>query len=198
MKTEATLGSLPMVVFTPVVGAIVGTAWATAEPTREVVRHGVLVAEGSFLNALLFAAVGAALGIALVISAISLWFVTSYWVRGDPAWEARLEFLDKTKNGIHASGSSAIRRTVSDPPSDVATLGDVEVVLRQPSGRFSHMPRRGMNGDQSAIGFAPMGLGTHFPRGEYEIRWYGTFPSRRRYEITRAKYLWAPEGDVPS
>ncbi|MGZ6569337.1 MAG: hypothetical protein ACXVHB_34115 [Solirubrobacteraceae bacterium] len=137
MKTEAALGSLPMVVLTPVVGAIVGTAWATAQPTREVVRHGVVGADGSFLHALLFAAAGAALGIALMTTAASLWLAAAYWVRGDPAWEASLEFVDKTKNGIHTRGSSAILRTVSNPPVDVATLGDVEAVLRQPGGRFS-------------------------------------------------------------
>lgn len=190
------MGSLPMVIFTPVISAAVGAAWAASLPIREVVRRGRIVTEASFWHLLAFAVLGVLLGLAVVTVGVALWGVVSYRLRGDRAWEVRWGLSDTiTPAGIRMRRNGVQLVGVANPPVAVAALGYVDAVVRLPSGEYRLMPQHGMGplggmrSTDSGWWFPPAGS-VHEPiaPGEYEVRWYGTTARRRRFEIARSKH----------
>lgn len=198
-RTEAELGSLPMVIVTPVVGATVGAAWAASLPIREIVRRGVVVAQASFWHVLLFVILGVLLGIVLVTAGVVLVSIASYRLRGDPAWKVHWDLSDNTTpQGVVTKRNGVQLVCVSNPPVDVTTLGYVDAVVRLPSGEFRLMPQHGMGplrktrNTANGLWFPPVGL-MHgpIPGGKYAVRWYGTTTRRKRFEVAPGEHtVW--------
>jgi hypothetical protein len=197
--TEATLGSLPMVILTPIIAAVIAAAWAASAPTREVVRRGVVVGQASFFDVLLSAAFGALLGIALVVVGVALKSVVSYHLRGDPSWEVRWDIGKETPSPAVTTTRNDVRLVcVTDPPIDVTTLGYVDAVVRLPTGEWRRMPQNGLgpiyvtpgpNSPTNGWYFQPVGSPSGpFPPGGYEVRWYGTTARGWRFEIARSRH----------
>jgi hypothetical protein len=191
METESALASLPVVILAPVVGAAVGAAWAASLPIREVVRNGIVVAQASFWHILGYAILGVLIGTALVICVTALGVAALYSRRGDPTWGVEWHLADTVLPG----GGVQKTRTVAlvckgSPPVSVATLGNVEAVVRRPpAGDYYWMPNHGLGDGGTNLWIHPTGtLHGDLPRGKWEIRWYGTTPRRRRFEIARSKY----------
>jgi hypothetical protein len=84
--TERLLGSLPMVLVTPVIAAVFATVVAVHEPSSHV-AHAIVI--GPSLSSALRYAVEGALGSIFVIVgivALAMWF--RYRIGGDPVWKA--------------------------------------------------------------------------------------------------------------
>lgn len=183
--TEATLGSLPVVVLIPTLAALVGAAWAASHPS-EVVRNGLVVHEASFGDALATALVGGLVSLVALVALVFAGHLVWYRLIGDRAWRVAWVLRDRQQGSIRTTASGVSLRSSGAPPVNVSTLGHVEAVVRPPGSRFVAMPQHGMGGDPNGLGFSPTGGGAP-ERGEYEVRWYGTRQSRRLQEVARSK-----------
>jgi len=186
-KTEDMLGSLPMVIVTPVMAAAVAAAWTASLPTREVVRRGAVVAQSSFWHGLFVAVLGVGVGAGIAVLAAAVWCIVSYNLRGDPAWKVRWEITEQRVNGAVMRRGGVALVCESDPPVDVVSLGYVDAVLRPPGGEHRWMPQHGMGNGESGWWFHAANPSGPIPLGTYEVRWYGTTRRHRRFEIARSK-----------
>jgi hypothetical protein len=192
--TENVLASLPVVLLLPTLAALVGAAYAASHPSSP---RGT-----SFSSALVGALVSGAGTLIAVALLIFFWLLAWYRLRGDRVWKVAWSFKANERfPGVHSRVDGLNLICDMAPPSSVATLGDVEAVLRSPRGEYRRMPNRGMGGGSHVLGFSPGGL-IGWEGGVYEVRWYGTTSRRRRYEIARSKYMleppdWANSGLIP-
>lgn len=185
--TETTLGSVPVVLAVPTFSALVGTALAVSHPA-DVIRHGLVVHQASFGSALLWAVIGGAGSLFLILVAIFAAHITRYWLRGDPVWEVGWSMRRERKGSISSTtnGIQLLCRAV--PPVKTSVLGHVEAVVRLPDGTYVYTKQpAGIQGDDrsQSLGFIAVG---EITAGIYEVRWYGTNARRRQYEITRDRH----------
>jgi hypothetical protein len=197
--TETTLGSLPVALLIPLVAALIGTAYAASHPS-ELIRRGLVVHQASFGRTLVTGLFGGVVGLLALVGLVFMATLTWYRLRGDPTWDVRWRL------GSEAVGDWArvTRSTVGlfctgKPPVDVSLLGHVEAIVKLPSGNYYTMAQDGMGPTGDGLWFwvpAPNGLGGPPAPGNYEVRWYGTTPKRKQYEITRSRFAVPalPEG----
>jgi hypothetical protein len=172
--TEKELGSLPMVLITPVVAAVVGAVVAFVYTPAERVRDG-LVETPSLWASLGLAAVGAALGVAIVMTVLGLWSWLSYLACPERNW--RLGWTD----GPDGRAFELLSRT--DPPARSVDLANLEIQIKRSTG--------GCEVVSGEINLFPGG-GTAwvFHHGEISpeprtARVYSLQPAKRPYEVLR-------------
>jgi len=182
LKTRETLGTLPMVIVTPVVAAVVSAAWASTHPAREVVRGNVVVSQTGFGQVLSSSVIGLLGGLGAVLVAVFAWQLVSYHRYGDPDWNVGWQWDD----GGHLS------RVFLEYGGDVSvgklTLGHVEAELHRPDAPPMRIPYNLISPSTDALWFMAVPDKWHPPPpGTYEARWYGSSGKRKRWEVARAK-----------
>ena len=85
-SAEGALGRLPMMLLSPVIGAIVGTWWQL-ERSSEVILHGLVVAVPSTPDVLAGTVIGGLAGIVMGFGLAFVWACVRYFAWGDPVWE---------------------------------------------------------------------------------------------------------------
>ena len=113
-----------MIIATPVVGAVVGVAWAVAQPTREVVQKGAVIVRASFWHLLLVGVLGALGAIIGVAGIVVLVAIAVYHIRGDRTWSVKWALtMETTAEGVISMRDSVQLICSGHPPVDVASLG---------------------------------------------------------------------------
>lgn len=195
-KTEQSLGSLPMVIVTPVLGAVTAAAVAARAPDHEVLRGGAVIDRSSYLHVLWVAAVGALAGVMVAILLAFLWNVWSYRHRTDPSFQTKWDLSpsplrDLTesewrKRQTHTMPTVLLIATDLPPLDPATTLGPVSGTAQLPDRSLYPMPPHGMGIDKTGIWFHPIRLtGQAAAPGRYEVRWYGRWRNHD-YEIGRS------------
>jgi hypothetical protein len=123
--TEKELGSLPMVLITPVVAAVVGSVVAFVYAPAERVHDG-LVEAPSLWASLGLAVIGAALGVAVVLLLLGLWFWLSYLAAPEREWS--LGWTD----GPDGRAFELLSRT--NPPARPIDLANLEIHVKRSTG----------------------------------------------------------------
>ena len=183
-NVEAALSSVWLVITTPVVGAVLAAAFAATASTREAVRNGVVVGQTSLGHALIFAAIGGGGGILVVLIILGLRSFLSYQIRGDRNWRVRWALVD---DGFQ-SRKNEVALTRKHQSVRIEDLGIIEAATRFPDGDVRAIKQKEMLHNAYEIGFLPVGsIYIPFPRGIYQVRWYGTTPRGRSYEIARSE-----------
>jgi hypothetical protein len=172
--TERELGSLPMVVITPVVAAIVGATVASHYTRAEHVHDGV-VGEPSLWWSLLLAAAGAAVGILLVLCVLSLLLWFGYRARPERLWS-----LGHTDSADGRAFRLMSKTTPSAKPVDLAEL---EIWIERSRGDFEVV------GGKTEL-FPGSGSAWVFSQGEItsevrKVRVYSLPAGDRPYEVLR-------------
>ena len=191
-EVERELGSLPMVLITPVVAAVAGAVAAFVYTPAERVHDG-LVETPSLWASLGLAAVGAAIGIALVLTLLWLWFWLSYIAAPERSWS--LGWTDGP------NGRAFELLSKSDPPARPIDLANLEIQIKRSDGGFEVV------GGESKL-FPGGGPAWVFDRGEIApeplaARVYSLQPGKRPYEVLRATIRAAdpavltPDADGP-
>lgn len=188
--TEARLGSLPMVLVTPTVAAVAGTAYAFSHPSL-VIRKGLVVGEQHFWHTLWTGVAGGLVGLAAVIGCVfmGVWF----WYRvlgGDRAWEAGYCGRDAKVMFFE------LRCKEDVAPADPLHLGAVECWVKTPSGTVVR------NRNRAQLLGEPPGLMAFISAepelGPYEVRWYAAREGERWREVARKRLrVRAGEPDSP-
>jgi hypothetical protein len=130
-------------------------------------------------------------GYLLVAIGLFLWNLGSYRLTGrhDRDWRANF-------GGFAAERGLAFELLQRSAHADIGDLRVMECIIRSPSGRLTTiangemLPRR-----DGVFCWCPAdGAGT------YEVRWYGSTPKGKFYEVTRMSVLWRPEksASIPS
>jgi hypothetical protein len=195
-KTELLLGSLPMVIVTPVVGAIVAAAVAARAPDHEVVRHGEIIDRSSYLHVFGVAAAGALAGVGVVLVLAFLWNVWAYRSRTDPSFATKwglnpkplrdLNESPKRRRQTHLMPTVFLDATDIPPLDPATTLGPVTGIALLPDRSLMEMLPPGVAVDSRGLWFHPIRQGVAVaPEGRYEIRWYGRWRNHD-YEIGRS------------
>jgi hypothetical protein len=198
-KTEQVLGSLPMVIVTPVFGAVAAAAVAAKAPSRELVRNGIVVDESSYRHVFGVATLGALAGIGLAILLAFLWNVWTYRRRTDPSFQTKwglnpkplrdLTESDWRKRQTHVMPTVFLDAAGTPPLDPATTLGPVSGIAQLPNRSLYPMPPGGMAIDSKGIWFHPIRLtGQAATPGRYEVRWYGRWHNRD-YEIGRSVHI---------
>lgn len=173
-NTEAELGSLPMVLMTPVVAAVLGAAVAFRYTPAQHVHDGVVVGPSLWWS-LLLAAVGAAVGISLVLVMLGLSFWLGYLARPERIWS-----LGHT-DGVDGRAFTLVSETI--PPAKPIDLADLEIWTERSPGDFEII------GGESKL-FPGSGSAWVFNHGEIaseprKARVYSLQPGKRPYEVLR-------------
>ncbi len=126
-ETENELGTLPMVLITPVVAAVAGAVVAFVYTPAEHVHNG-LVETPSLWASLGLAAVGAVIGIVLVVAALGLWLWFSYITCPERSW--RLGWTDGTDGRVFQLVSN------TNPPARPIDLANLEIWIKRSDGNF--------------------------------------------------------------
>lgn len=195
-KTEQLLGSLPMVIVTPVVGAIVAAAVAARAPSHEVVRGGEVIDRSSYLHVFAVAAGGAIAGVLIVIVLACLWNVWSYRHGTDPSFATKWGLTPKPlrdltesaqrKRQTHLMPTVFLDATDMPPLDPATTLGPVKGIAHLPDRSLTEMLLPGVAVDSKGLWFHPIRQGIAVaPEGRYAIRWYGRWRNHD-YEIGRS------------
>ena len=195
-KTEQSLGSLPMVIVTPVLGAVVAAAVAARVPDHEVVRGGVVIDRSSYLHVFWVACVGAVIGAVAAMLVAFVWNIWTYRNRTDPSFQTKWGLTPKPLRDLTESDwrkrQTHLMPTVfldaaDIPPLDPATtLGPVSGIAQLPDRSLYPMPPNGMAVDSKGIWFHPIRqTAAVAPEGRYEVRWYGRWRNHD-YEIGRS------------
>lgn len=185
--TERELGSLPMVLITPVVAAVVGAVVAFVYTPAERVHNG-LVETPSLWTTLALAALGALLGVALVLTVLVLWFWLSYIARPERDW--RLAWTD----GPDGRAFEIVGST--NPPARPIDLATLEIQIERSAGPFEVV------GGEIKL-FPGSGQAWVFDHGEMSaepctVRVYSSQPGKRPYEVLRTMIRAAdPAGHTP-
>jgi hypothetical protein len=175
---EGALGRLPMMILSPVIGAIAGTWWQL-ERSSEVIRHGLVVGVPSTPDVLAGTIIGALGGIVVGLSLAFVWAGVSYFARGDRVWET---LYTGSVEGMMFFQLSCKAGIVADP----SHLGAIECLLRKPSGELVTyngplMPRHNPYGVTARFQMEP-------EVGIYKCRWSATREDERLHEIARGKF----------
>jgi hypothetical protein len=188
--TEKELGSLPMVLITPVVAAVAGAVVAFVYTPAERIHDGP-VETPSLWTSLGLAAVGAAIGIVLVLAVLALWFWLSYLARPERSW--RLRWTDGP------DGHAFVLASRANPPARPIDLANLEIVIKRSDGGFE------LVGGESKL-FPGRGPAWVFDHGEISpdpqaARLYSLQAGKRPYEVLRTTIgaadpaLVRPDGD---
>jgi hypothetical protein len=195
VSTEEAMGRLPMVLLTPVVAALAGTALAVSQPSSSVVHssQGLIVAAPSFWNVLWLALAGSAGGV-IVVGGLLFWGMWLYIRAWLPLWDRFRGWEPRLEPFPDQEAARLLLLCRMTPPVQISTLGHMECAVKRPDGSIdlipdlSIVPSEVPLGDNEAetVPGAMALLGRATP-GPYEVRWYGT--NRKRYEIARKKFL---------
>lgn len=141
-KTEQLLGSLPMVIVTPVVGAIGAAAVAARAPDHEVVRGGDVIDRSSYLHVFGVAAIGALAGVVLVLVLAFLWNVWTYRSRTDRSFATQWGLTPKPLTDLtespqrrrqtHVMPTVFLNATDVPPLDPATTLGPIKGIAQLP------------------------------------------------------------------
>jgi hypothetical protein len=191
--TERLLGTLPMVVVTPIVGALFGTAWAVSHPSVEVVRHGLVVPARQSLWGVLFTALIAG-GVGVLAMIFLVFVVVWVWYRllGDRVWEG--VYARTLTQSVGSLMLFDIRRKGS-VPVDPMTLNPLGCFVKTPSGTTWPSTEGDLYSRTNPEGFTAHAPLTPEP-GTYEARWYSTRGRSREYEVARVKVRVADDWSV--
>ena len=201
-SVEHTLGSLPVVVVAPVVAALLGTAWAVSHPSLSI-RHGIVVGQATFSEALLSALIGGVIGLLALISL--LWIGAWTWyllLGGDRVWEAIYDEWRLDEGLIWR-----LRCRNGAVPANSALLGAVELWVRTPSGitfRSSRTDtwsyednRRYKETGKSETGLAArVALEKPLVAGKYQARWYVAKEGQKYRELARTHTVIGVNGEL--
>ncbi len=186
-NTEKELGSLPMVLITPVVAAVAGAVVVFVYTPAEHVNDG-LVETPSLWASLGLAAVGAAIGIVLVLTMLGLWFWLSYLASPERSW--RLGWTDGTDGRAFALLSD------TNPPARPIDVANLQIWIKRSDGDFEVV------GGESKLlpGGGPAWV---FGHGEISpeprtARVYSLQPGKRPYELLRTTIRAASAPDHKS
>ncbi len=129
-SAESAQGRLPMMLWGPMIGAVIGTLVALHDHP-EVIRHGLVVSLPSSGEVVAGAATGAVVGVGVTFLLAFLWASVRYLARGDDTWEV-------VYCGRHAKTMFfALRCRASVAPADPQHLGHVECWSKNLPGRCS-------------------------------------------------------------
>ena len=179
--TEQMLGKLPMVLLMPVIGAIIGTAWAVSHPFKSFVRHGIVVSHSTFWHVLLLAVIGGVGGIVVLAGLVVLCGIAYYRVRGDSTWYASTRACERARDiELRRKVSPfrltlkrwAIRNAWSKRRAEECWAEDPA----NPAGRFGGPEAFAVSFDDAKR-----------EDGVYEARWYAPAGQPRLHEIARVK-----------
>jgi hypothetical protein len=171
------------VLLLPTLAALAGSAWAASHPADEL-RHGLVVHEASFGDALVTALVGGLVGLLLLVGLVVAGTVARYRVAGDRVWEVAWPFRDEQRGGARLTANGVALINFTDQPVNVGVLGHVEAVIRLPDGTFSWMAQSGMGGGPNSLTWPRIGPPQ---QGRYEVRWYATRQTPRLQEVARSR-----------
>ena len=200
-KTEQSLGSLPLVIVTPILGAVVAAAVAARAPDRQVLSDGAVIDRSSYLHVFWVAAAGAFAGVMVAILLAFLWNVWSYRNRTDSSFRTKWDLSPSPLRDLTESESrkrqthsmpTILLIAVDVPPLDPGTtLGPVSATAQLPDRSLYPMPPNGMGIDKTGVWFHPIRLTGHAAApGRYEVRWYGRWRNHD-YEIGRSVHIHA-------
>lgn len=184
IMTGRVLGSLPMVIVTPTLAALVATVLAAATPpTTTIQRHAVLIPP-SLGDSVASAVVGAAVGILAVVAIV--WCGVWLWYRitgADREWEAVYAATDgdgEMQFELRSKGRGSVL-----PFAPITRLGhDPECWIRTPSGKTKRFSTRAGMNVLIPNGGLYVRLHEEPAPGVYEFRWYAPhWPSV--YEVAR-------------
>ena len=195
-KTEQLLGSLPMVIVTPVVGAIGAAAVAARAPDHEVVRGGDVIDRSSYLHVFGVAAIGALAGVVLVLVLAFLWNVWTYRSRTDRSFATQWSLTPKPLTDLtespqrrrqtHVMPTVFLNATDVPPLDPATTLGPIKGIAQLPDRSLMAMPPYGLATDTKGVWFHPIRQTAAIAsEGRYEVRWYGRWRNLD-YEIGRS------------
>ena len=171
-EVEDELASLPMVLVTPVLSAVLATVLAVSLPASRV-RVGI-VQSPPIVVSLGLAVLGAVSGIALVSGLLAVWFWQRYLRHGDRQFS---HGADHPHGNVFPLGLKCTGRF------DAQTLGTFEAWVRRPSG---YVERCGeLQGDRLQNPTRFLFVINAGEPGEHSARWYVTAPGGRRREIAR-------------
>lgn len=156
------LGSLPVLLLTPTVAALAGSAWAASHPA-EVVHRGLVVHEATFGDSLATALAGGLVGLFLLVAAVFVFVLLRYRLIGDRTWRVSWEMIYRETGSVVSSGSSVSMECKVTPPVLLSALGHVEAVVRYPDGTLLERGQEAMGSTEYGIGFAPTGGGVRRP-----------------------------------
>lgn len=182
---EEEVGSLPMVLITPIVAAVAGAVVTFVYTPAERVHNG-LVETPSLWTSLGLAAVGAAIGIVLVITLLGLWFWLSYLVSPERSWG--LGWTDGPDGRAFELFSKA------NPPVRAIDLAKLEIRIKRLDGSCDVV------GGETKL-FPGAGPAWVFEHGEISTeprraRVYSLQPGKRPYEVLRTTIRAADPGVV--
>lgn len=194
---EQATGKLPLQILTPTIGAFIGTAWAVSHPS-EIIRHGLVVTEPSFVQVLLLALAGTVVAVAAVTTVL-FWAIFTYERVIVPhfdcgTWKPLCATFDSPK--LTPSQVAFQLACCAEPPISVASLGDMECWIRRPDGQMDAVRGDDISqtmsiplGDRQ-VPAAHVWYDLRGVSGRYRVRWYGSTNQRRpkRYEIARATH----------
>jgi hypothetical protein len=182
--TERELGSLPMVLLTPVIAAVFATVVAVHEPSTHV--HDGVVVGPSLLEALRYAVEGALGSILFVVVLVALLMWLPYRIAGDPVWKAvgprgseqgppELWYFKLRRGGPH--------------PADPGVLGALEFAVRMPSGsvRCAAQNRIVRVADDEEVIARSYLAGEP---GDYHFRWYAVPDGKTMIEVGRGAFTF--------
>jgi len=179
--TEVALGSLPLLVVTPILTATCATFLATALPAQTV-QNGVVVGPSGWLT-LGLAVAGGVLGVVATAVGTFLVLLTSYLTRGDSSWNAhQWGARPEGATGPDSFGSVMLACKIASGLT-VMDLGDYECWIRTPDGQVWEI----LDGSYGGSGRA--GASAMFAElvdGKHHVRWYATKRRSKHVEIARA------------
>jgi hypothetical protein len=179
--TETRLGSLPLLLLTPIFAATLAAFLATSQPP-EIVRNGVVIGPSSSTNLVLAVGGGlggvalAAVGTFLVLLALYLWLGDGSWSAHN--WGSRPEGA----SGPESFGTLTLACKVT-PRLSPTDLGDYECWIRTPSREVWEI----LDGSYTSGGRGGISaMFAHLVDGEHHVRWYATRGRTKHVELARA------------
>jgi len=182
--TESKLGSLPLLLLTPIFAAALAAFLATSQPP-EVVRNSVVIGPSSFTN-LLLAVVGGVGGVFLAAVGALVVLLARYLGWGDSSWSAQnWGSRPEGASGPESFGTVTLSCEVK-PRLSTMDLGDYECWIRTPDrqvweildGSYTHGGRAGVSA-----------MFAHLVDGRHHVRWYTTRGRVKHVELVRATIL---------
>jgi hypothetical protein len=187
--TETKLGSLPLLLMTPILAAALAAFFATSQPP-EIVRNGVVIGSSSLTN-LVLAVGGGVGGVAVAALGTYVVLVTRYLWRGDGSWSAQnWGSGPQGAPGTESFGTLLLRCTVT-PRLSTIDLGDYECWIKTPNRQVWEIL------DGSYLSGGRGGLSAMFAGlidGGHHVRWYATRGRPKHVELARATILVDREG----
>lgn len=181
--TETAMGSLPLLILTPVLAATFAAFLATSQPPERV-RHGLVIGPSTWSN-LILAVVGGVGGVVLaaVLTYIALWGV--YLRRGDSSWRVQ-GWFGRPAGTTEPDSFGSVTLQCSSPGIGAMDLGDYECWIEAPSGQVWEL----LDGSYTGGGSMISAMFEHLVDGKHHVRWYATKRRGKHVELARGRSTW--------